>query len=421
MDPPDRPQRLRPGPRDGWVIVAADYGPLIGLDLATGKSAGGSSSPPARRRSTGRSPGTPCTSGRASPPKAPSTLRSSTRWIWPPASNAGGPFWTAAPTSSGPPRWSTAGRSWWPTPSRTGQRADLTPARPGCGDGPGPLEGRPPRPPAGLLCRATGRRRWSGLCGNRLADAPGPGRGLRAGGVAGGVASRWSPACGTGWSSPRSTTDWRPWTPRSGVRRWQIPIGSGGGEHWPVLDGDTVFVASADDVIAVDAATGTTRWQVPVDPAVGPPVRVGGRLYVATRSRLLALDAASGRPLWTSARWRIMNGPRPPRAASWSPPPTAPCSDSLPSRSSSLAPSVELRGFEPLTPCMPCSFGLLPHPRSEAVRPAQRPSPSDRDCPLDTARDRCLWHAGGTAGENDDARTWRRRLPARPEGEARPR
>jgi hypothetical protein len=26
---------------------------------------------------------------------------------------------------------------------------------------------------------------------------------------------------------------------------------------------------------------------------------------------------------------------------------------------------VELRGFEPLTPCMPCSFGHLPHPRSE--------------------------------------------------------
>jgi hypothetical protein len=26
---------------------------------------------------------------------------------------------------------------------------------------------------------------------------------------------------------------------------------------------------------------------------------------------------------------------------------------------------VELRGFEPLTTCMPCSFGLLSHPRSE--------------------------------------------------------
>jgi hypothetical protein len=33
--------------------------------------------------------------------------------------------------------------------------------------------------------------------------------------------------------------------------------------------------------------------------------------------------------------------------------------------------------------------------------PAQRPSPSDRDCPLHTARDRCLWHVGGTAGEDD--------------------
>jgi hypothetical protein len=38
-------------------------------------------------------------------------------------------------------------------------------------------------------------------------------------------------------------------------------------------------------------------------------------------------------------------------------------------------------------------------------RPAQRPPSSDRDCPLDTASDRCLWHAGGTAGENDDRST----------------
>jgi outer membrane protein assembly factor BamB len=94
----------------------------------------------------------------------------------------------------------------------------------------------------------------------------------------------------------------------SGVQRWEIPV-SGRGEHWPVLDGDTVYVASADHLIAVDAATGTMRWRVPVDPAVGPPVQVGGRLYVATRGRLLSLDASSGRPLWTSARWRIVNGP----------------------------------------------------------------------------------------------------------------
>ena len=53
--------------------------------------------------------------------------------------------------------------------------------------------------------------------------------------------------------------------------------------------------------------------------------------------------------------------------------------------------------------------------------PASRLSRSDRECPLHTARDRCLWHAGGTAGENADAQAWRRRLPAQPEGEVRPR
>jgi hypothetical protein len=59
---------------------------------------------------------------------------------------------------------------------------------------------------------------------------------------------------------------------------------------------------------------------------------------------------------------------------------------------------------------MPCSFGLLPYPRSGSWRPAQRSSSSDRECPLDTAGDRCLWHVGGTAGENDGARTWPLRL-----------
>jgi hypothetical protein len=42
--------------------------------------------------------------------------------------------------------------------------------------------------------------------------------------------------------------------------------------------------------------------------------------------------------------------------------------------------------------------------------PESRPSRSDRDYPLDTDGDRCLWHVGGTAGTNDDARAWQRRL-----------
>jgi len=55
-----------------------------------------------------------------------------------------------------------------------------------------------------------------------------------------------------------------------------------------------------------------------------------------------------------------------------------------------------------MTSCMPCSFGLLPTPgQVRDVRPAHRPPRSDRGCPLDTARDRCFWHVGGTADEND--------------------
>jgi hypothetical protein len=42
-------------------------------------------------------------------------------------------------------------------------------------------------------------------------------------------------------------------------------------------------------------------------------------------------------------------------------------------------------------------FRPSPPPEVRDVRPAQRSSPSDRDCPLDTARDRCLWHVGGTS------------------------
>ena len=81
---------------------------------------------------------------------------------------------------------------------------------------------------------------------------------------------------------------------------------------------------------------------------------------------------------------------------------------------------VELRGFEPLH-AMPCSFGLLPHRRSETcAQPTGllRVTVIVRWIPLVTA-------AYGTrmarAGRIDDALTWRRRLPARPEGEARPR
>jgi hypothetical protein len=49
-----------------------------------------------------------------------------------------------------------------------------------------------------------------------------------------------------------------------------------------------------------------------------------------------------------------------------------------------------------LDPLHAMQFRPAPLPLVRGVQPAQRPSWSDRGCPLDTAGDRCLWHAGGT-------------------------
>jgi outer membrane protein assembly factor BamB len=84
----------------------------------------------------------------------------------------------------------------------------------------------------------------------------------------------------------------------------------------PLIAGDTVYVATgADDVLALDLATGETRWQVRLDPAgfawgnatVGTPALARGVLVVPTLYReLVALDAASGVELWRRA---AMPGP----------------------------------------------------------------------------------------------------------------
>jgi hypothetical protein len=65
---------------------------------------------------------------------------------------------------------------------------------------------------------------------------------------------------------------------------------------------------------------------------------------------------------------------------------------------------VEQRDLDP-DPLHAMQFRPLTEPEVRAARAVQLPSRNDRDCPLDAAHDRCLWHAGGTAGENDDART----------------
>jgi hypothetical protein len=64
-------------------------------------------------------------------------------------------------------------------------------------------------------------------------------------------------------------------------------------------------------------------------------------------------------------------------------------------------------------------FRPPPPPQVRELALSPRSSSSDRECPLDTAGDRCLWHAGGTAGKDDDARARRHSSPARHEGETR--
>jgi outer membrane protein assembly factor BamB len=94
-----------------------------------------------------------------------------------------------------------------------------------------------------------------------------------------------------------------------GARRWQTPVLSDRGEQWAVLDGDAVLVAGGGGVVAVDAATGAARWRAPVGPAAGPPAVAGQRVYLATRDRLVAVDRDSGREVWASTRVRLASAP----------------------------------------------------------------------------------------------------------------
>jgi outer membrane protein assembly factor BamB len=292
----------------GWVIVAPDYGPVVGLDLATGRQRWRFGLAELQAAQYGTIVGDTLfigtsftTEGAVDPPVVYALDLTTGRQRWRTVLDRGTDLQWAAPVVDGgqvlvADTLSHPGSA--PAPhlhaldagtGRARWKADLHASEQG-------FFAEPPVVSGGLVYVATAAR-------TLLALDAGSGRevwrergfpvvaGVRDGMVIAVVEDRLE-ALDAG----------------SGARRWQVPVG-GGGEHWPLLEGDSVYVASADGVTAVDAATGTTRWRVPVGPAVGPPVTVGGRLYVATRSRLLALDASSGRPIWTSANRRIVNGP----------------------------------------------------------------------------------------------------------------
>lgn len=295
---------------DGWVVVAADYGPLIGLDLATGRERWRFELASLQAAEYGTIAGdtlfigTSFTAeGALDPPVVYALDLATGRQRWRTVLDRGTDLQWAAPVVDGgqvlvadtPSHEGSAPTSHLHAldagTGRVRWKADLHANQQG-------FFAEPPVVAGGLVYVATASRRLLALevdSGREVWRERGfpVVAGVRDGMVIAAIDDRLA-ALDAG----------------SGVRRWEVPV-SGRGEHWPVLDGDTVYMASARDVIAVDAAAGTTRWRVPVDPAVGPPVLVGGRLYVATRSRLLALDASSGRPLWDSARRRIANAPLP--------------------------------------------------------------------------------------------------------------
>lgn len=67
----------------------------------------------------------------------------------------------------------------------------------------------------------------------------------------------------------------------------------------PVVAGETLYVGGSDGVVrAFDARTGETGWNESVGDAAGVPWAHGETLYVPTRGEVVALDASDGTESW---------------------------------------------------------------------------------------------------------------------------
>jgi outer membrane protein assembly factor BamB len=99
------------------------------------------------------------------------------------------------------------------------------------------------------------------------------------------------------------------WDRATGAPRWQLDSDDTVGINaTPVIADHTVFIVdAADQVTAIDAATGWVKWRAPLDEAgfewgnatIGRPAYADGILIVPTLYRdLVALDATTGVELW---------------------------------------------------------------------------------------------------------------------------
>jgi outer membrane protein assembly factor BamB len=68
-----------------------------------------------------------------------------------------------------------------------------------------------------------------------------------------------------------------------------------------ILSGGVIYYPGGKNLVAIDAATGKTKWksELPAGWHVSTPLADGGKVYAATaRGTLVAVDAATGTPDW---------------------------------------------------------------------------------------------------------------------------
>jgi outer membrane protein assembly factor BamB len=92
----------------------------------------------------------------------------------------------------------------------------------------------------------------------------------------------------SGVVSARNITD--------GAPAWEVKLPS---ERPVAVDGGRVFVATPDQLVALNAADGTQAWSVPSAPVTAPLLAQGGWLIAATDKTLTAFRSADGSQVWS--------------------------------------------------------------------------------------------------------------------------
>jgi outer membrane protein assembly factor BamB len=82
----------------------------------------------------------------------------------------------------------------------------------------------------------------------------------------------------------------------SGRERWSVELLATGR---PALGNGVLFVATATEIRALDAATGVSRWQLPAGPLAAAPIWRDGWVIAGTENgELLAVRADDGKLVW---------------------------------------------------------------------------------------------------------------------------